>query len=221
VVCDATQGKCLGKARIPFAHSVTILSAWKPLNPLDRRQSVDRDVADTKTIQSLRAIRDLCAAQELQARPCVTAEIRSASNRLEAERAGGDAIQLEVVCVDALGNDVLIQSALNPGVATLYAHLMSTTGNGAPNGTEMSRIPVPRELLGMSFGEMLDYFSTQRRSHRTASIPIGVCRASQVFVNPSDEKLGRLQEGDALFMITERKTKGKLPAPAAAHAAGA
>src|SRR5262249_1490222 len=110
VVCDATQGKCLGKARIPFAHSVIILSSWKPPDLLDRRQSVDRDVADTKTIQSLRAIRDLCAAEEPQAHPCVTAEIRSASNRLEAERAGGDAIQLEVVCVDALGNDVLVQS---------------------------------------------------------------------------------------------------------------
>jgi len=221
VVCDATQRECLDKARIPFAHSITILSSWKPPDPLDRRQSVDRDVADTKTIQSLRAIRDLCAAQEPQAHPCVTAEIRSASNRLEADRAGGDAIQLEIVCVDEIGNDVLVQSALNPGLATLYTRLMSTTDNGAPNGTEMSRIAVPRELLGMSFGEMLDYFSTQRRSHRTASIPIGVCRASQVFVNPSDEKLGRLQEGDALFVIIERKAKGKSPAPAAAHATGA
>src|ERR1700737_3580525 len=103
-------------------------------------------------------------------RLAVTAEIRSASNQQEAECAGRDAIELEVVCVDALGNDVLIQAALNPGVATFYTHL----------------------LLGKSFGEMLDYFSSLRRGHWPASIPIGVCRASKVFVNPSDEKLGRL-----------------------------
>jgi TRAP-type uncharacterized transport system substrate-binding protein len=221
VVCDATQVQCLKKARIPFAHSVTILSVWKPSDPHDRRQSVDRDVADTKTIQSLRAIRDLCATHEPPVCPVVTAEIQSASNRQEAERAGGDVIHLEVVCVDALGNDVLIQSALNPGVATLYTHLMSTTGNGAPNDTEISRITAPRELLGKSFGEMLDYFSSQRRGHCSACIPIGVCRASQVFLNPSDEKLGRLQEGDALFVITERRATGKSPARPTAHSTGA
>jgi len=122
--------------------------------------------------------------------------------------------------VDALGNDILIQSALNPGVATLYAHLVGTIGNGAPNVMEMSRIPVPREFVGKSFGEMLDYFSSLRRRHCPPSIPIGVCRASQVFVNPSDEKVGRVQEGDVLFVITERRTAGKSPPPPAARASG-
>jgi len=220
VVCDTTQKQCFDKARLPFAHSVTILSAWKPSDPNDRRRSVDRDVADTKTIQLLRAIRDHCAAQEPPAHPAVIAEIRSASNRREAERVGHDVVQLDVVCVDALGNDILIQSALNPGVATLYAHLVGTIGNGAPNVMEMSRIPVPREFVGKSFGEMLDYFSSLRRRHCPPSIPIGVCRASQVFVNPSDEKVGRVQEGDVLFVITERRTAGKSPPPPAARASG-
>jgi TRAP-type uncharacterized transport system substrate-binding protein len=221
VVCDTTQLQCLEKARISFARSVTILSAWKPSDPNDRRRSVDRDVADTKTIQLLRGIRDLCAAQEPPAHPSVTAEIRSASNRREAEHVGRDVIQLEVVCVDALGDDVLIQSVLNPGVATLFAHLIGSTGNGVPNVTEMSRIQVPREFLGKSFAEMLGYFSSLSRSHCPPSIPIGVCRASQVFVNPSDEKVGRIQEGDMLFVITERRTTGNSPAPLAAGASGA
>lgn len=221
VFCDATQAECLKKARIPFAHSVTILSAWKPADPHDRRRSVDRDVADTKTIQSLHAICDLCAAQDPIARPKVTAEVRSAANRQEAERAGRDAFPLEVVCVDLLGNDVLIQSALTPGVATLYIQLMSTNGSSAANGSEVSRLPVSRELLGKSFGEVLDYFSSQRRGRCQAVIPIGVCRTSQVFINPSDEKLGPLREGDVLFVISERGTTGKSPGRLAIHAAGA
>jgi hypothetical protein len=53
------------------------------------------------------------------------------------------------------------------------------------------------------------------------AIPIGVCRASQVFLNPSDEKVGRIQEGDMLFVISERRTTGKSPAPPAARATGA
>ena len=221
IIGDSAQGECLEKARISFADSVTILSAWKSSDQHDRRRSVDRDVADTKTIQTLRAIRDLCAGQDPPPRLAVTAEIRSSSNRREAEHAAGDIFQLEVVCVDAFANDVLVQSALGPGLATLYSHLMCTAGNGTPNDTEVSRTTVPRELMGKAFGDVLDYFSSMRRNRSIASIPVGVCRSSQVFVNPADEKLGRLQEGDVLFVITERRLAGKSLATPATRANGA
>jgi hypothetical protein len=204
VVGDATQVNCLDKARISYAHSVTILSAWRPPDPNDRRQSVDRDVADMKTIQTLHTIRDLLSRQVLPHRLAVTAEIRSSGNRLEAESAGGHGMQLEIVCVDALGNDILIQAALNPGLAKLYARLMSDAGTGSPSDMEVSRTAVPRELLGKSFGDMLAYFA-RRRGQGPASIPIAVCRDSQVFVNPSDAELGQLQEADILFVITEHE----------------
>ncbi len=207
VVGDATQAPCLEKARVPFAHSVTILSTWKASDPNERRQSVDPDVADTKTIQTLRALRNMCGRQPRESRPTVTAEIRSSANRSEAETAGGDEIQVEIVCVDAIANDVLVQSALNPGMATLYTHLMgaSATGNGSPSDTEVLRKKVPPELFGKSFGEMLEYFANLRRGHGPTIVPVGLCRASRVFVNPSDEKIGRLQEGDILFALAERQ----------------
>jgi hypothetical protein len=221
VVGDATEIACLEKARIPFAHSVTILSAWKPRDPNDRRQGVDPDVADTKTMQTLRAIRDLCARQIPAPRLPVTAEIRSSRNRAEVERAGGDDILAEIVCVDALGNNVLVQSAVNPGLATLYTRLISTAGNGTPSDTEVFRTAVPRELLGKSFGEMLEYYAGLRRGHGPAIIPVGVWRASRVFVNPSDDKLGRLQEGDVLFVISDRQPTPTIVAPAEVRAIGA
>ncbi len=205
ILGDATQPTCLEKARVPFAHSVTILSTWKSSDPHERRQSVDPDVADTKTIQTLRALRDTCGDRPLAQRPTVTAEIRSSRNRAEAETVGGDEIQVEIVCVDAIANDVLVQSALNPGMATLYTHLMGAAGNGASNGTEVLRKEVPPELLGMSFGEMLEHFANQRRGRGPTIVPVGLCRASRVFVNPSDEKVGRLQKGDIFFALVERQ----------------
>ena len=202
VVGDATQGHCLDKARISCAHSVTILSAWRPPDPNDRRQSVDRDVADMKTIQTLHTIRNLLSRHVLPHRLAVTAEIRSSGNRLEAESAGGHGMQLEIVCVDALGNDILIQSALNPGLAKLYARLMSVADTRAPNDMEISGMNVPPELLGKSFGDILASFARSRRQG-PATIPIAVCRDSRVFVNPSDAELGPLQQEDILFVITE------------------
>jgi TRAP-type uncharacterized transport system substrate-binding protein len=204
VVGDATQVDCLDKACISSAHSVTILSAWRAPDPNDRRQSVDRDVADMKTIQTLHTIRDLLSRRALPHRLAVTAEIRSSGNRLEAESAGGQGMQLEIVCVDAFGNDILIQSALNPGLAKLYSRLISVPGTGTPNDMEVSWTTVPRELLGKSFGEMLAYFA-RRRGQGPASIPIAVCRDSQVFVNPSDAVLGKLQEADILFVISDHE----------------
>jgi len=102
------------------------------------------------------------------------------------------------------GNDILIQSALNPGLAKLYARLMSVAGTGTPSDMEVARTAVPREALGKSFGDMLAYFAL-RRGQGPASIPIAVCRDSQVFVNPLNAHLGQLQEADILFVITEHK----------------
>jgi TRAP-type uncharacterized transport system substrate-binding protein len=217
VVGDATQFQCLEKARVPFAHSVTLLSAWKPSDSNDRRQSLDRDVADTRTIQTLRAIRDLCARQELPPRPAVTAEIRSSWNKQEAERAGGAEIEVEIVCVDSLSNDVLVQTALTPGIATLYTHLMNMTAEGTGSDTGVFRTTVPRALVGSSFGELLAHFA-RRRGHGPAGIPIAVGRASHVFVNPPDQKLGKLEEGDILFIVADRQPTETAPAPPTARA---
>ena len=201
VVGDATEASCLDRARVSSAQSVTVLSAWKPTDPSDRRHSVDRDVADMKTIHTLHAIRDLLARKMPPHRLAVTAEIRSSANRIEAEIAGGNEMQLEIVCVDALGSDILIQSALNPGLAKLYSHLMNTADSRTPNDMEVSRTTVPSELLGKSFSDMLAYFA-RRRVQGPASIPIAVCRESRVFLNPSDEELGHLRREDILFVIT-------------------
>jgi Castor and Pollux, part of voltage-gated ion channel len=150
----------------------------------------------------LHTIRNLLSRHVLPHRLAVTAEIRSSGNRLEAESAGGHGMQLEIVCVDALGDDILIQSALNPGLAKLYARLMSVADTRAPNDMEISGMKVPPELLGKSFGDILASFARSRRQG-PATIPIAVCRDSRVFVNPSDAELGPLQQEDIVFVITE------------------
>lgn len=213
VTGDATQAQCLEKARLPFAHSVVILSSWKPHDPNDRRQSVDQDVADTRTIQTLRAIRELCIRHTPAPRLVVTADLRSNRNRREAELAAGTETAAEILCVDTLNNDVLVQSVLTPGIATLYSHLTSVPGSGKGGGTQLTHTTVPPELVGMSFGDALSYFA-QHRDPGARSIPIAVWRDSEMFVNPSDAQLGRLREGDMLFLITERQPAKSKPAAA-------
>src|SRR5215471_14164055 len=204
---DATKTECLKKARVAFAHSIMVLSSWRRSDPNDRRQSVDSDVADAKTIETLRIIRRLCSEEAPKgARPVVTAEIRSRANLNEAELAGGDDIHAEIVCVDALGNDVLVQSALTPGLATLYSRLISTKGNGVANGAKV--LIVPPEVRGRVFSETLKHFAERRQNHEPPIIPLGVCRGFQVFLNPSDEEVGRLEDSDLLFVVSDRTSSG-------------
>ena len=213
VTGDGTHAQCLEKARVPFARSVVILSSWKPDDPNDRRQAVDQDVADTKTIQTLRAIRELCIRHAPASRLTVTAELRSNRSRREAELAAGNEIAAEMICVDTLNNDVLVQAVLTPGIATLYSRLATISGSGNIDDAAVHYTTLPDDLIGKSFGEALSYFA-QRREPGARSIPIAVCRDSEMLVNPSDARLGRLREGDILFLITERQLAKSKPAAA-------
>ena len=213
VTGDATHAQCLEKARVPFARSVVILSSWKPHDPNDRRQAVDQDVADTKTIQTLRAIRELCIRHAPESRLTVTAELRSNRSRREAELAAGNEIAAEIICLDTLNNDVLVQAVFTPGIATLYSRLATISGSGNIDDAAVHYTTLPDDLIGKSFGEALSYFA-QRREPGARSIPIAVCRDSEMLVNPSDARLGRLREGDILFLITERQLAKSKPAAA-------
>ncbi|MFQ5853948.1 MAG: TAXI family TRAP transporter solute-binding subunit, partial [Candidatus Binatia bacterium] len=48
----------LNRAAVQHAHSVTVLSAWPSSNLSELREKVDADVADTKTIMAILAIRE-------------------------------------------------------------------------------------------------------------------------------------------------------------------
>jgi TRAP-type uncharacterized transport system substrate-binding protein len=98
VTGDPTARETMEKAGIADASAVTIVSAWAPADPHDRRKTLDPDAADTKTILAILAIRVLCEDRN-RSRPLpITAEIRLARNREEARHAvqGG---KLSLTCL--------------------------------------------------------------------------------------------------------------------------
>ena len=86
------------KAGVLDASAVTIVSAWTPADPWDRRRNVDPEYADAKTLLALLAIRALCEDGNRSRALPVTAEIRLARNQQEARNAvqGG---KLMLTCV--------------------------------------------------------------------------------------------------------------------------
>ena len=81
---DPTARETLERAGIAEASAVTILSAWGPADPRDRRRNVDPESADSKTILAILAIRVLCEDRHRSRELPISAEIRLTRNQREA-----------------------------------------------------------------------------------------------------------------------------------------
>jgi hypothetical protein len=200
VVGDPTDSNVLARARVQYAYSVTIVSAWTSAEPMDGRGTPDADVADSKTIMSILAIRALCRQHSPRASVPITAEIKGRKNidLAVAASQGGD---IETICVEEFGADILCQCALTPGLAKLYVDLLTFE----PGTNEVYKTKIPTEFQGKTFGDLLHHFAQKRQSGETAIIPIGVHRGSSLFLNPGDDQLGALQDGDSIFVISDHR----------------
>jgi hypothetical protein len=84
---DPASRAAMEKAGVLDASAVTIVSAWAPSHPDDRRRNVDPEYADSKTLLALLAIRALCEDGNRSSVLPVNAEIRLARNQQEARTA--------------------------------------------------------------------------------------------------------------------------------------
>jgi len=200
---EPTDRRVLEQARVPHAHSVTVVSAWRTSDAADGRRILEPDMADAKTILVLLAIRNLCL--ETRTVP-VTAEVRSARNVEAAKNAAGNG-PTEIVCAEIFGTNILTQCALTPGLAEIYNDLLTF----APGTDEIYKIPVPERFVGAPFSALLHHFADHYGVKEKCVIPIAIYRNGQVRLNPGDE-IGKMSKDDWLFVIAENTDAWKRPA---------
>jgi TRAP transporter TAXI family solute receptor len=200
VLGDPRQEQTLREAHAADAHSVTILSAWPVIDAHERRKTIDPDVADTRTIGTIQAVRTLCRKEGRNEEVCITAEIRARRNCDLARHActGG---KLEIICVEDFGMELLTQCAVTPGLGELYQNLLTFK----KTNSEVYRTKVPVECVGKSFGGLIRYFAERRQEKQGPIIPIAVYRESRLHVNPQDADIQQLDERDWLFVIADHE----------------
>jgi hypothetical protein len=203
----------LKKARVSQARSVVILSNWRSADASERRR-LDADAADSKTMMTMMAIRNLHNGGNTGVR--IIAEIRDKNNLPAAQHCAGANCETELICVQEFGAEMLAASAVAPGAAALCSQLLDSAGCG----TRINKVPLPKELAGKLFSDALRWFvqpGTFDSGH--AAIPIGVYRSARMYISPSDSHLGTLLATDQLFVIGEQTTVQPKPpiAVAAAH----
>lgn len=195
---DAREISTLEAASVGKAHSVIILSAWPDQGTDSKWHAVASDIADSKSVLTILAVRRVCAQSERQTP--VTVEIRSSVN-VDAARSAGRGGPTEIACTEKLAANLLTQCAVTPGLVAVYDDLLTF----APDSDEIYQISLPASLTGKTFAEVARYFAgLDRRDKKGSLIPVGIYRDCKVYLNPPEDMgIGALRESDKLFVICD------------------
>lgn len=106
---------------------------------------------------------------------------------------------VEVVCSRDLGQQLLAQAAVNPGVTKIYDDLL-TFKKGT---SEIYFYEVPNsKLVGKTFKEVKEACSKSSSN----VIPIGIFHEGEMCVNPSDNNIV-VKAGDLIYAICDNKNE--------------
>jgi TRAP transporter TAXI family solute receptor len=108
--------------------------------------------------------------------------------------------QIEIVSTQRLGQNLLAQVAVTPGLTKIYEDLL-TFGHET---NEIYSSPVPKSLVGKPIDDVF-FALFKLRQKSVQIIPIAISRQSKILLNPCSSKNGNIEEGDELFAICDNR----------------
>ena len=106
--------------------------------------------------------------------------------------------QVEIVSTQRLGQNLLAQVAVTPGLTKIYEDLLTF---GA-NTNEIYSTRLPDSLCGKSIDDLfLALFKLRQKNSQI--IPIAISRQKKILLNPSSSKNGSIEKDDILFAICD------------------
>jgi len=195
---NPAQDRDLRRARVQDARSVIVLTDF----------TRDPNEADAKALLIVLAVESLNS----QVHTCV--QILNSANRIHFEHANAD----EIICLDQLGGNLAVASALNQGTSYLVSELLTFN-----SGSEFYRCSdrLPAELVGKEFAKAVHVLAkrhmlllgieTDNSEELQATLPDDVLYQVKggsrvIAVNPQGTY--RLRQGDVLFIIAQTRPSG-------------
>jgi voltage-gated potassium channel len=196
---DPTQDEALVRAGIKSANSAIVLSdLTKPANE-----------ADSEALMIILAVESL----NRKIHSCV--QIVNSSNKIHFKRAHAD----EIICLDQIGGNLVVASALNHGMSQVVSELLTFD-----SGSEFYRYegPLSENLVGREFSQAVQVLAEKRilllgietdgSEELQQRLSSDILRSSDsdnrvVLVNPQNQY--NIRQGDVLFLIAE-SAPGKL-----------
>jgi voltage-gated potassium channel len=195
---DPTQDESLVRAGITKADSVIVLSdLTKPANE-----------ADAEALMIVLAVESL----NREVHSCV--QIANSTNRVHFERAHAD----EIICLDQIGGNLVVASALNHGTSKVVSELLTFNA-----GSEFYRYEghLSNALIGKEFSEAVQVLAQKRMlllgietedtEELRRQLSDDILRSSGpkgriMVINP--QKQYKIRQGDILFLIAESAPTG-------------
>ena len=195
---DPTQDESLVRAGITKADSVIVLSdLTKPANE-----------ADAEALMIVLAVESL----NREVHSCV--QIANSTNRVHFQRAHAD----EIICLDQIGGNLVVASALNHGTSKVVSELLTFN-----SGSEFYRYEghLSNALIGKEFSEAVQVLAQKRMlllgietedtEELRRQLSDDILRSSGpkgriMVVNP--QKQYKIRQGDILFLIAESAPTG-------------
>jgi voltage-gated potassium channel len=166
---DSTDADALDRAGIKQAAAALIF-------PAD-----GSDEADMHSILTIMAIESISPGVR------TVAEVNNPRHEAHFQRAGVN----ELLVTSKVASHLLARSALYPGLTGIVTDIVS-----GGEGSELYRITLPEEYLGMTIDEV----AQRLRSDHRATL-LSVTRGGQTFVNPAASF--RLEPGDDAIVVAE------------------
>lgn len=195
---DMLAEKHLLEAKVHTARSVIVLA--------DEKRSSD-DTSDHLAMFTALAIKKICKDEkgeepDQSKKVSIVLEILNPQKVELANHAAdwGDDVNVEIISSPALGQQLLAQAAVTPGITKVYADLLEFK-----DGTDEIYgylIKENSKLLG-TFNEICIKLSNLREKEGIKVIPVAVFKKEkgEVYINPLDQKIAI---GDALFVICDK-----------------
>jgi len=170
---DPTETAVLDQANAREARAAIVLA----------NHDSDPSDADARTLLIALAIETL----QPDIYSCV--EVLNPQNAIHFHRANVD----EVISVTDIGNSLIVQAALNPGISRFISGIL-TFGDGE----ELYRIPAPAAFIGRTFLELSEWLISEHNMVLIGTCPDG----SDSNVRSKLNQL-RFSEGDMVFVLAE------------------
>ncbi len=190
---DTITEDLLKSANLKHAHSIIILA--------DDRGNAE--TTDAENVLIILTAKKLCSGSK-DPIPII-AEMLDPQRADLAHCAGLlDDGQVEIVSTQRLGQNLLAQVAVTPGLTKIYEDLLIF---GAKTNEIYSK-EIPKNLYGKPIDDLF-FALFKLRQKNIQIIPIAISRQGKILLNPSSSKDGSIENGDVLFAICDNRAKLK------------
>jgi TRAP transporter TAXI family solute receptor len=181
-----TNEHILRRANVQHARSAIILP-----------EDISDTSSDASSILTILAIRKICLDEQIKPIP-VIAEILDPQKVELAIQAGteGDG-HVEIVSPQRIGSRLIAQAAVNPGLTEVYRDLLTFDKNNC----EIYRRKIPSVFIGESVDGFFRLISSNKIKGRKI-IPIGIYRNGKSYINPIENVVSTIEDGDFLYAIS-------------------